>query len=437
MRDEQPHKHPNDVLRTHRELVRKESRDEFAQAVVIEGERLGEHVACDARLVTRWEDGTVGRPRYAYQRILLSLTGCTPDELGFAAPSRPQPAAQTSTAPETDELERRAFLHGLGVVVGATVTGSLDREWDRVVAALASPRRTDLTVVEHLERVTVTLEEQYQLLAPAALVGLVEGHLSTLSRLVTEGLREHRPVLLSLTGETAALAGWVRADLGDDRRALAHYDHALLAAREAGDQALGAYVLGSATVLPTFRRRSPSTVVEVLTEGARGVDPRKATPRTRAWLGCLRAAAHARLGDGDGAVAALDDAAELLALAEPAGRRPRVHFFDRSRLAGERGSCLLELGRTAEARALFTDALRQADPAAKIRARFLTGLALSHAREGDVDEACRIATDSLSVAQRSGTRRSVDQVRDLRRDLQPWARHPAVRELDDHLAKVA
>lgn len=64
MRADPPARRPNDVFRRHREHVRQESRDGLARAVVAEGERLGEHVACDARLVARWETGSVARPRY-------------------------------------------------------------------------------------------------------------------------------------------------------------------------------------------------------------------------------------------------------------------------------------------------------------------------------------------------------------------------------------
>jgi hypothetical protein len=60
---------PNLVLRYIRETERRESREEFAAAIVNAGRELGDnHLACDARLVARWEDGDVECPRPAYQR---------------------------------------------------------------------------------------------------------------------------------------------------------------------------------------------------------------------------------------------------------------------------------------------------------------------------------------------------------------------------------
>src|SRR5215472_1710718 len=77
-------KAPNLVLRHIREVERRETREEFAAAVVIAGRQLGDtHLGCDARLVARWEDGDVGCPRPAYQRALAALTARPFAHLGF------------------------------------------------------------------------------------------------------------------------------------------------------------------------------------------------------------------------------------------------------------------------------------------------------------------------------------------------------------------
>src|SRR5215472_363036 len=77
-------KTPNLVLRHIREVERRESREEFAAAVVSTGRQLGDRsLGCDARLVARWEDGEVECPRPAYQRALVALTGRPFAQLGF------------------------------------------------------------------------------------------------------------------------------------------------------------------------------------------------------------------------------------------------------------------------------------------------------------------------------------------------------------------
>jgi hypothetical protein len=78
-------KTPNATLRRIRQQERRESREEFARAVVATAERLGEpQLACDARLVARWEDGEVACPRPIYQRVLSGLLDRPFIELGFS-----------------------------------------------------------------------------------------------------------------------------------------------------------------------------------------------------------------------------------------------------------------------------------------------------------------------------------------------------------------
>ncbi|MFC6083714.1 hypothetical protein [Sphaerisporangium aureirubrum] len=98
-------KTPNLVLRRVREEERHETREEFARALVAAADLIGEHgLACDARLIARWEDGEVGRPRPAYQRALEALTGRAFDTLGFR-----QPNAIEVPSPDALALERLSF----------------------------------------------------------------------------------------------------------------------------------------------------------------------------------------------------------------------------------------------------------------------------------------------------------------------------------------
>jgi len=118
-------KAPNLVLRHIREVERRETREEFAAAVVIAGRQLGDdHLGCDARLVARWEDGDVRCPRPAYQRALEALTGRSFAELGFRQQNAIELPSPCELTPErlsfhVDEegqvwatLDRRTFLVG-------------------------------------------------------------------------------------------------------------------------------------------------------------------------------------------------------------------------------------------------------------------------------------------------------------------------------------
>ena len=118
-------KTPNLLLRHLRETERRESREEFAAAVAEAGRQLGDkHLACDARLVARWEDGDVECPRPAYQRALAALTGRPFDQLGFRLRNAIEVPSTEDLAPDrlslrVDEegrvwatIGRRTFLVG-------------------------------------------------------------------------------------------------------------------------------------------------------------------------------------------------------------------------------------------------------------------------------------------------------------------------------------
>src|SRR5579863_7851742 len=114
-------KTPNLVLRYIREVERRESREEFAAAVANTGDV---HLACDARLVARWEDGDVECPRPAYQRALEALTGRPFAELGFRQRNALEVPSSDGQSPERLSLHvdeeghvwatvgRRTFLVG-------------------------------------------------------------------------------------------------------------------------------------------------------------------------------------------------------------------------------------------------------------------------------------------------------------------------------------
>jgi hypothetical protein len=72
----------------------------------------------------------------------------------------------------------------------------------------------------------------------------------------------------------------------------------------------------------------------------------------------------------------------------------------------------------------------------KTRPRLLSALATAHVREGNVDEACHIGADALTLAERQQVAPNLQDVRRLRLDLEPWRDTQAVRELYEQLASV-
>jgi tetratricopeptide (TPR) repeat protein len=416
---------PNERLRHHR-LQRGWTQENEAEELAALAPALGEkHLPVTGRMVGKWERGEA-TPKGVYRRGLCLLFGATAEELGLYQP------------PEKgiEDMQRRAFLQGLGVLTGFAVASSFTYEpWERLSAALAQPRRLDDTAMRDLEAVTASLESQYATVAPVTLTGAVQGHLAT----VTQLLDGHPPAqlerrLYSLAGEVAGLAGWLSADMGQHDRALIYFDNGIKAAQEANDRALGAYLLGSVTTLPAFREHSPQATLHVLREETRGFRARDATPTTRAWLASLEAEASAMRGDASGALDALESSQAAIESTEEADRvRPIVSFFDQARLAGEQGLCYVRLRRFDDAKAAFKTGLTRLDASSKIRARLLTGLATVHVRQQEIEQACRAAGEAWRIATRTRTALSLQQVHDVRRQLERWQDSRAVRELDELL----
>jgi len=338
---------------------------------------------------------------------------------------------------------RREFLRLGGVLIGATAFGQPDaiEPLQRLAKAVRQPSRTDLESVRHLEHLTLTFESLEAHASPHALVRPISGHLATITSLL-EGTppSTYRAQLLSLAAESAGLLAWLTWDLGTASRAQAraYVRTALDAAREAGDQALGAYLLGTASVVEHPKDEAEGRL-SFLVDKPFGFSASEATPATRAWLAALEAEANALLGRTTNSLRALDQAE--LAWSRPSEdqlARPRATFFDAARLAGERGICLTRLGRPADAAMELRAALTTLpSDQEKSRSRLLAALATTHVQTGNVDEACRLGSEALGSAVGMAVQPNVHDVLTLRQLLQPWSDTAAVRDLDDRLAVIA
>jgi len=153
----------------------------------------------------------------------------------------------------------------------------------------------------------------------------------------------------------------------------------------------------------------------------------------------LEAEAHALAGNERATLRALDDADAIMSQAgdEDTTRRPRVAFFNRSYLAGERGVALARLEQPEAAQDVLQSALASLDPeVVKTRPRLLTALATAHVRQGRIDESCKLGAYALTLAARQQVGPNLQDVRKLRMELEPWRNSRPVKELDEQLALV-
>lgn len=381
--------------------------------------RLNGHNTSPVLALHRWQHLADGLNMPDHARALIGL-----------APGRVSVEPERAGADTMGEdVERREMLRLLAVAGGtAVVSGMGGSPWDRLAAAL---RGDDPGSRDELAMRTAGLFGLEERVPAAALQPIVASHLDALSARIRRSTGDRKTVVLA--GETAALGGWLAFDLNDPATAQAYYRVALAAADESGDPALRACVLG----YMSYQTQPAGTSPVGLLAQARESASESGTPMSRAWLAARHAEEQVRTGDGRGALASLDDARRLHALAV-SGDRAWTHFFDTARLTGMAAASYVRLGRATDAEECADAAVKALGPAnVKRRSLVLVDLASANLARGNVEEACRYASESLASAVHSGHQYGVGRVRELRTAMVRYADSGAVQDLDAQLAALA
>ncbi|HSV65230.1 MAG TPA: helix-turn-helix domain-containing protein [Mycobacteriales bacterium] len=293
------------------------------------------------------------------------------------------------------------------------VCGQGDLDWERLADATRRPSRLNAQVVDDLELITDRQRRLYHELSSAEMMVHVQAQVGLLVSLLDSpqpDLLRHR--VASAAAEAAGFAAWLWYDLGDLYTMDHCYRQAALAADESGDTGLRSYILGYRGLVA--RAYGQSETALGFLDQARQTAARSVSDPTRSWLAVLAADALARVDRRHEAVAALDDARSLLA-----GRADRtdawMYEFDEGSLAVHAGTCLLALGRSQGAVEAFSDALRLLPASCERRgAEIQVGLAAARLAGGEVEEAQRLAIDSLTTFATRGSVAGLRRVRELR-----------------------
>lgn len=441
----EPWQRQNKRLRLQRRL-RGWSQEDVAAGLHRIAASLGEpELGVDATMVSRWERGT-RKPRPRYVRLLCHLFELPAEQLGVVEdPDVALLPEHSQDVLEDDDVDRREFISKVAALLGvAAVPAPMLRfqpagpePWERLARALRHPGRVDKETVDHLEQITIGLESLGPTqVSSTVLFGPVTGHLDAITLLLQGSLpAELRRRLCSLAGETAGFAGWLRWDMDDLEGASVYFQTGLEAAREAGDRALGAYLMGSAACQPPYRE-NPEDRLRQLNGSTHGFTRDDATPAARVWLAAKEADAYALMGDAGGCLSALDRADRALQLVDPQdeARRPRFSSIDATWLAGERGASLAKLGQTADSRGILHHVLGSLDPSSERDKLWLyTSLASTYVQDAEPEEACRVASAALDRASKMQLEPIFKVVRALHDDMKPYGATPAVKELDEQL----
>ncbi|WP_395296404.1 helix-turn-helix domain-containing protein [Kitasatospora hibisci] len=346
--------------------------------------------------VVRWESGKTDPQPYQRPKIarLLKITPEQFEDLLF-----PQLMLHASavipenppTSGDADDMKRRDFLGLL------TITGTL--------VAMPPPDAGAATRRASVEGAGALNSHLWQIFgwseSKQSVYPLVRHQLGALAQELkgarTEAEHKH---LCTLAGDLYQLAGEIFFDANRYTDAAHCYALAASASREAEAYDLWACAMTRHAFIELYERRF-SVAAPMLSAASRVAQRGDGQLSTRYWVAAVQAEAYAGLGDLDACQEALDAADQVHAL------DGQIHNggwlrFDGSRLAEERGTCYLELGRPDLAEKSLTAALKQ-DLSLRRRGAVLAELAALGAERGDLDQVVQYSEAAIELADRTGS----------------------------------
>ena len=388
------------------------SQEALAAALTAAAEELGlRGLGVGVRQVRRWESSDPPWPQPHHQRLLTHVLGLRVDELGFEPPWNAV-GAETPT--------------GVGPHAGTTSGRRPTRS--------ASTRRVPESLAADIATVTVAHRRMYWITDPAHLHPAVVEHIRLGEPLLRQAASTIRVTLARALAESAMLAG--RIEFFDLRRpdsAAETFVRAMQFAEDAGEQLLGAAILGHAAFLPGWEGDRDGAAERLL--AARAYARRAAAPALFiAWLDAVEAECLTRCGDTAGALGVLARAESSLATADPGALPPWMDWFSAVRLAAFKGNAALMAGHVRRARDTLV-AVLDALPASDVKQRsvVLADLAAVEVAAKDVRAACVRAEEALDALSEIWYATGMERIRRLRQTLRPWQNEQCVRDLDDRL----
>ena len=238
------------------------------------------------------------------------------------------------------------------------------------------------------------------------------------------GMREE---LLVLGARYAEYAGWMAQESGNDQAALWWTARAVEMAAAGDDHDLAVYALVRRALVTLYREDAAQTI-----ELARQAQVKRETPsRIRGLAAQREAQGHALAGDYDACRRSLDRARELLGSStndQAAATLGSVNVTDPVSMVT--GWCLYELGRPREASQILDGEVARIRPQAlRSRARYGVRQALAHAAAGEVEHACDLTGELLTITDVVSSATITTDLRRLSRVLARWHTHTSVRDL--------
>lgn len=381
--------------------------------------------------LSRVENGPalVHLDRLAHWAKLLAIPAAC---LWFALPGqphRPVGAAAPSTGHEDTgaDQSRRALLAGIAAVAaGAGLLGGSE---------LVKPRRIGTSDIARLNAVL----ELYRSVDRESGGGLLYGEVARFAESVYRMLDWGHPSgltppLIAAVATARQLAGWTALDAGRHDDAQRHFvagERAALAADNAPLVALIRYA--QAKQLQHLKHNRDALATLQLTHAQLGSH---STPAAKALLWGAEAASLAALGDHQTAVKTLGEASDQFERIDKEREPDGMGFYDRGELFAQYGRVYRDMARrdrkhASEAVRWGRDAIA-AFGAANVRSTVLNEVGLCSALflADEPEQALAVGTRVLEQTQSMTSRRVIDRVVNLRRDLVRHRELPEVAEFE-------
>jgi tetratricopeptide (TPR) repeat protein len=305
---------------------------------------------------------------------------------------------------------------------------------ERLILAARCPKRLDREIISSLAEVLAAEHRLAGQVDSVQMLKAVAAQLSVVLNLTREARAPLRGEVLGIAGQYAQFAGWLNAHAGRLTVANAWHDQALGWAAERGDPDMTQTTLNlKAHVAWLGGKVGP--IIGLSQAAQRGTAP---NADVRALGAQLEAKGHALAGDEDNAYRKLDEAASLIgnAAGDPKVGPPwAVYGSSPACLKLRRGLVYLYLDRNARAVDWLSAGLTELPPEAgrsELFAGYRVQLAAAHARAGDPEQACSVASRAVLIARQTGSSRLRAQLDRLLAQLSArWPALPAVADLGE------
>ncbi|MGH3564785.1 MAG: tetratricopeptide repeat protein [Pseudonocardia sp.] len=419
------------LLREWRENTKRWSQQELVDHVVQLAYRTNAERGTNLNvgLLQKWENGTVRRPRFAYQRLLAELgapaltqksKGPSLDvmrsgnqsidlrQLGTLEAIEEGGCVSVPVCTDTGEvvfvtIPRRLLLKFAGIsAVEASIPGGILPEISQATPPL------DINPVAHFERMKDALVDSDNLFGPRRVIPVAKEQVAII-RGLRGGLKgADRRALLRLQAQYAELLGWLYQDTGEFDASRHWVDRALEWADLAADTDLVAIIFMRKAQLAgdMADRNDTADLAEVAI--------RMTPPRSRLSAIATTYSAHgyALMQDAAATERAYDRVREALATFD--SDSPWGPWFDAAYVEAQRARSLAELGNYKQAIIAFESAISDLDKGyPRDRGVYAARAALFYAKSGEPERAAELGLQTLSVGTGTGSGRIMSQLANL------------------------